>query len=65
MNFPILSSQSVKRKVHDISSKYDKFLKKPTAKTEESFSNLFDVTKPNGVWLCAEDKQLYHSQLQV
>lgn len=64
MNFPILSSQSVKRKVTNIITKYHMFQKKPTAKSEESFSNLFDVTKPDGIWLCLEDKNLYYAQLQ-
>lgn len=64
MNFPMLSSQSVKRKVTSIMTKYHIFQKKPTAKTEESFSNLFDVTKLDGIWLCLEDKNLYYAQLQ-
>ena len=38
MNFPILSNRSVKRKVADTISKYDKFLKKTAAKTDESLT---------------------------
>jgi len=60
----MLSSQSVKRKVTSIITKYHKFQEKPTAKTEESFSNLFDGTKLDGIWLCLEDKNLYYVQLQ-
>ena len=63
MNFPILSSQTAERKVIDIISKYDKFLKRSTVETENSFSNLLAVKESDGEWLCAEDKNLYYLTL--
>ncbi len=61
MSFPILSNQTVERKVTSIIDKYDKFLKRPTAEKENSFSHrptcLCDVTKTEGEWLCTEDKK--------
>ena len=65
MNFPIQSSQTVKRKVTNIISTYDKHLKNPSKKTEESFTNVFDITNAGGEWLCTEDKQLYKLQVHT
>lgn len=65
MNFPIQSSQTVKRKVTNIINTYDKHLKNPSRKTEESFTNVFDITNSGGEWLCTEDKQLYKLQVHT
>jgi hypothetical protein len=64
LDFPMLSRQTVLRKVHSIMQKYDRFLKRPIADIENSFENLFDITKPDGEWLCSEDKEFYQNQVE-
>ena len=55
--------QSVKRKVENLIEKYDKFLKSPSHRLSENFSNVFDITNEKGIWLCNEDKKLYDIQV--
>ena len=64
LNFPVLSSRSVARKIETVLKKYDAYLKRPVGNIHEYFSSLFDVTNKTGQWLCAEDKKLYEIQIQ-
>ena len=65
LNFPILSEQSVKRKVETVIRKYDSFLKRPTGSVSVVFGALLDVTKVDGEWLCSEDKTFYETQIET
>jgi hypothetical protein len=39
-------------------------LNRPIADIENSFENLFDITKPGGEWQCFEDKEFYQNQME-
>ena len=63
-NFPVLSKQQVSANVDKVITSFEKHRKRPNAVFEENLAHLFDITKPDGNWLCSEDKQLYKVQIE-
>jgi len=61
LNFPHLSDQAIRSKIGNILKSYDECVKRGKF---DPLYKAFDVTKLNGPWLCNEDKQLYHIQLE-
>ena len=50
--------------VDKLITSFEKHRKRPNAVFEENLAHLFDIKKPDGNWLCSEDKQLYKVQIE-
>ena len=61
LNFPNISEQAVRSKLEKVLLLYDKGVRRGQF---QSLAELFDITKVNGEWLNADDKKLYHIQIQ-
>ena len=52
------------RRVQNLISKHNTFIKHPGQKDEKvTFAGIFDIIYKNGEWLSGEDKQLYEKQV--
>ena len=60
----MVSNQRIIFKVTKLCDAYVDYRKKNNCNLEKQLLEIFDVTKPDGTWLCSEDKQLYRSQIQ-
>jgi hypothetical protein len=64
LNFPVIKLKSIVRRVENLISEHDTFIKRPGQKDEKAtFAGIFDITCTNGEWLSGEDKQLYEKQV--
>ena len=64
LNFPVIKLKSIVRRVENLISEHDTFIKCPDQKDEKvTFAGIFDITYTNGEWLSREDKQLYEKQV--
>ena len=61
LNFPHVSDQIIQAKLSCVLKTYDECVKR---EKYDALDELFDITKANGVWLSAEDKQLYYLQVE-
>jgi hypothetical protein len=61
MNFPCVSDQVVRTKIDKVLKVYDECVKRGKY---DALNELFDITKVDGEWLSAEDRQLYYIQLE-
>ena len=64
LDFPLLSSALIRKKLNSLIDLYNKNKKKPSDKFTETLSQLFNVTKVNGEWKSMEDKELYQRQVK-
>ena len=64
LDFPLLSSALIRKKLNSLIDLYDKNKKKPSDKFTATLSQLFDVTNVNGEWKSTEDKELYQMQVK-
>ena len=64
LDFPLLSSALIRKKLNRLIDLYDKNKKKPSDKFTATLSHLFDVTNVNGEWKSTEDKELYQRQVK-
>ena len=62
LNIPAIAVTSIVRKVKTLLDKYDRHQRRP--KEEEKFTDLFDITDPNGVWLSQQDRDFYRCQVE-
>jgi len=60
-NFPHVTIPAVKAKLHKMMKTYDKCVK---LGKYDALNGLFDITKREGEWLCLEDRNLYHLQIE-
>ena len=64
LNFPVIKLKSVVRRVENLISEHNTFIRRPGQKDEKvTFGGIFDITYTNGEWLSGEDKQLYEKQV--
>lgn len=63
-SFPTLSQQAIKARLAKLILLYEKNQRRPNEDFLNGMENIFDITKVNGVWLCSEDKELYHKQVE-
>ena len=59
LDFPLLSSALIRKKLNSLIDLYNKKKKKPSDKFTETLSQLFNVTNVNGEWKSMEDKEVY------
>ena len=64
LDFPLLSSALIRKKLNSLIDLYDKNKKKPSDKFTATLCQLFDVTNVNGEWKSTEDKELYKRQVK-
>lgn len=64
LDFPLLSSALIRKKLNRLIDLNDKNKKKPSDKFTATLSHLFDVTNVNGEWKSSEDKEFYQSQVE-
>jgi len=63
LSFPVLSEQQISYKVDKLIKQFEKHRKRQNKNFEGILSGLFDITKPHGLWICSEDKELYKKQV--
>ena len=64
LDFPLLSSALIRKKLNSLIDLYNKNKKKPSDIFTETLSQLFNVTNVNGEWKGMEDKELYQRQVK-
>ena len=64
IEFPNVFKTKYQEKNRKLLGQYERFRKTKDDKYNEEFSNLFDVTKEEGLWLSSEDKMLYLKQVE-
>ena len=64
LDFPLLSSALIRKKLNSLIDLYNKNKKKSSDKFTETLSQLFNVTNVNGEWKSMEDKKLYQRQVK-
>ena len=64
MNFPFLSKQQVSAKVNKVIISFEMNRKRKNEEFAEKLTQLFDITKTKGNWLCREDKEFYRIQIE-
>jgi hypothetical protein len=62
LNFPTISKKSVPRIIEKIVKQRKKYVKRPDG---SKFHDLLDITNKEGLWLHADDKNLYLKQLET
>ena len=64
LNFSVIKLKSIVRRVENLISKHDTFIKCYGQKDEKvTFAGIFEITCTNEEWLSREDKQLYEKQV--
>ena len=63
LNFPILSSQCVIGRINKLLKDCENNRKYQKQQFDEEIEKVFDITKVDGFWFCAEDKKLYELQI--
>ena len=64
LDFPLLSSALIRKKLNSLIDLYNKNKNKPFDKFTETLSQLFNVTIVNGEWKSMDDKELYQRQVK-
>ena len=64
LDFPLLSSALIRKKLNRLIDLYDKNKKKPSDKLAATLSQSFGATNVNGEWKSREDKELYQRQVK-
>lgn len=63
-SFPTLSQQAINARLTKLILLYEKNQRRPKEDFLNGMKSVFDITKVDGVWLCREDKELYHKQVE-
>lgn len=63
-SFPTLSQQAINARLTKMILLYEKNQRRPKEGFLNGMKSIFDITKVDGVWLCREDKELYHKQIE-
>ena len=63
-SFPTLSQQAINARLTKLIFLYEKNQRRPKEDFLNGMESIFDITKVDGAWLCREDKELYHKQVE-
>jgi len=63
-SFPTLSQQSINARLTKMILLHEENQRRPKEDFSIGLKSIFDITKVDGVWLCREDKELYHTQIE-
>ena len=64
LDFPLLSSALIRKKLNSLIDPNDKSKQKPSGKFTATLYQLVDVINVNREWKSTEDKELYHRQVK-
>ena len=64
LSFPSLSEQQILFKVDKLIKLFEKHRKRQEKQFEENLPRIFDITKPNGSWLCNEHQKIDNKQIE-
>lgn len=63
-SFPTLSRQAINERLTKMVRLHEQNQRSPKEDFSNFMKSIFDITKVDGVWLCSEDKELYHKQIE-